>query len=196
MREKEKQLEQLIDFVEGRLDPEESSSIKAQIENDPVLQKMMAVIKGLRDEVDQIDWQKMQTPSHALFDRLLKDVKSQKGATGERRGITVFDSGLLPLPEGVRASGVDTRRLKYLIGDAQLEISIYPISPGSYELIGQISKPEQIKSLSVELCGGKSTIKTKANQFNLFRFPRVPVGAYNLKLFEGRSTIGIINFEL
>ncbi len=196
MDDKKKQLELLIDYVRGRLSPEESSSMKAQVEDDPVLQKMVAVLSGLRDEVDQIEWQKMQNPSHALFDRLLKDVKSRKGKTGPKRGVTIFDSGLLPLPDGVRPAEVDTRRLKYLIGEAQLEISIYPISPGSYELIGQISNLEEIKSLSIELRRGKSKLSAEANQFNLFRFPRVPAGAYHLNFRDGRTVIGKIELEL
>ncbi len=196
MSNKKKQFEQLIDYIKGRLSPEECSSMKAQIDKDPILQQMIAVIEEMQDEIDQIEWEKLQKPSHALFDRLLNDIKKRKGEMGDKRGVTIFDSGLLPLAEGVRPAEVDTRRLKYLIGDAQLELSIYPVSPRSYELIGQISGLDQVKSLSVELSGGKSRITAEANQFNLFRICRIPAGKYNLNLLEGRNIIGIINLEL
>ena len=196
MEDMKKLFRLLDDYVKGRLSVEENASIKAQIEKDPVLQSMVAIIEDVRDEAVEIDWHKMQGPSHALFDRLLKDVKGQRREPGKKRGVTIFDSGLLPRQEGIRPAEVDTRRLKYLIDDAQLEISIYPISPGSFELIGQITSRDEIKTLSVELRGGKTKLSAEANQYNLFRFPRIPAGTYSLNLLEGRSIIGKIDLEL
>ena len=196
MNDNKKQFDRLIDYINGRLNQEERSSMKEQIENDPVLQKMITVIKGMKSETDQIEWQKLQKPSHDLIDRMLKDIKRRNIEGNEKSGVNIFDSSLLPLPEGVRRAEVDTRRLKFLIGDAQLELSIYPISPKSFELIGQISGLKESRSISVELKGGKSKITSDANQFNLFRIPRVPSGSYVLILREEREVIGKINFEL
>jgi hypothetical protein len=196
MSDKGKQFDKLIDYIKGQLNSKEHASMKAQIENDPILQKMISVIKGMKNEVDQIEWPKLEKSSHDLFDRLLNDVKKQKSKGNEKRGVNIFDSRLLPLPEGVRPADVDTRRLKFLIGDAQLELSIYPISPKSFELIGQISGLEQVRSLSVELISGKSRITSEANQFNLFRVPRVPAGTYNLNFYDGQNIIGKIDLEL
>ncbi len=196
MSDKREQFDKLIDYIKGRLTPKEHSSMKTQIENDPILQKMISVIKDMNNEVDQIEWQKLKKPSHNLFDRLLKDIKKRKSAGNDTWGINIFDSGLLPLPEGVRPADVDTRRLKFLVGDGQLELSIYPISPKSFELIGQISGLKQDESISIELKGGKSLIKSETNQFNLFRVSRAPAGKYNLNLLEGRKIIGKIDLEL
>ncbi len=196
MNDKTKQFDKLIDFIKGRLTPEEQSSLKEQIENDPILQKMIAVIKDMNNEADQIEWQKLKKPSHNLIDRLLKDIKKRKSAGNDKWGINIFDSGLLPLPEGVRPAEVDTRRLKFLVGDGQLELSIYPISPKSFELIGQISGLKQDEAISIELKSGKSLIKSETNQFNLFRISRVPAGKYNLNLLKGRKIAGKIDLEL
>lgn len=196
MSDKKRHFEQLVAYIEGRLSPEEQSEMEKRIAQDPALQKTIAVMKGLKSEAEKIDWHKMQKPSHDLFDRLLKDIKRRKSEAGGKRGVNIFDSGLLPIPEGVRPAEVDTRRLKYLIGDGELELSLYPVSPKSFEIIGQVKGLENAGVLSVEIKSGKTRISVAANEFNLFRIPRITSGSYKLNLIEGKKVIGKIDLTL
>ena len=72
----------------------------------------------------------------------------------------------MPLPEGVRPAAVSTRRLKYRIGEDILEISLHPVSPASYELIGQLSGQEPGRILDIQFKSGKSVKKIIAINFS------------------------------
>jgi hypothetical protein len=196
MGKKREEFKQLLDYVRGQVSPEDKDRIERQIADDPDLKEIVRVLSELRHEIDTTEWRKMQQPSHALFNRLLKDVKASNSKTGKKQCITVYDSRLLPLPDGVRRATLDTSRIKYLIGKAQLEVSLYPTSPNSFEIIGQLSERESTKTLDIELRSGKTRLTVKANRFNLFRFPRVPAGVYKLLLKEGNSVIGQVDLEL
>jgi hypothetical protein len=196
MGSRKEDFELIIEYVRGRLSPEERARVEKLIAGDPALQEMAAILSDARDEIDFTGWRSMQKPSLELFTRLLKDSKKSKRDAAGHHGVTIFDSGLLPLPEGVRSAAVDTRRLKYLIGETELEISLYPVSPDSYELIGLLSGQEDSETLDVDLRGGKLKLKARANQFKLFRFPRVPAGRYDLIIREGRRVVGKVSLEL
>lgn len=190
------ELELVIEYLRGQLSPEDHSLMENRIAGDPVLREMVRVLSQLRDESDDNDWRKMKLPSHSLFDRLLKDFKLRRRDGSGKQGITIFDSQMLPLPEGVRSATVDTRRIKYLIGDAQLEISVYPVSPNSFEIIGQLAGREEGRPIEVILNGKKIKLNSCANQFNLFRFPRVPTGDYDMMILDQGNIIGQIKLEL
>jgi hypothetical protein len=196
MNSPKKDMELLIDYIRGQLSPRERSSMAKKIAKDPAMRELAAILSDMKDESRNSDWAKMRNPSHRLFDQLFKDIKARKRDSANKRGITVFDSKYLPLPEGVRSEAVDTRRIKYMIGPYLLEISTYPVSPDSYEIIGQISDYKSEKALTIKLQKGKLVLKSGANQFHLFRFPRVSSGTYRLTILEGRTSIGKIDLEL
>ncbi|MEW5925437.1 MAG: hypothetical protein AB1746_15760, partial [Candidatus Zixiibacteriota bacterium] len=101
-----------------------------------------------------------------------------------------------PLPEGVRPAAVDCRRLKFKIGDYDLEISMYPISTDSREIIGQVHQARFDKPLEVRLKSGRTSFSVTADRFNLFRFERVPVAEYKMTLISDGQTIGIVDLAL
>lgn len=196
MYESEKDYEQLIKFLRGQLNEEDRDEVERRLAEDPALHRLISLISELQDESDAIDWDNIQSPAHALFDRLLKDVKSSRKNEEVRRGITTFDSKFLPLPEGVRPATVDTRRIKYQVGDSQLDISLYPVSPGSYELIGQLSDLEAGETLEIELRRGHTRLSARSNEFQLFLFPRVPSGIYQLHIKSAGKVIAEVDIEL
>lgn len=196
MSNSEKEIEQLINYLRGRLSSKEAAEVKRRIADDPTMQELMALINDRKQELAAIDWEKIESPVHAMLDLQMKQLKSSRKTGGGRRGITTYDSKLLPLPDGVRPAAVDTRRLKFQIDDSQLEISLYPISPNSYEVIGLLGGIEANKEFTVELKGKQSKLTVKTNQFGLFRFPRVPEGNYELKIKEGRSVFAGLQLDL
>ena len=131
-----------------------------------------------------------------LADKLVKDFETGKKHKGQPYGVTVFDSKLLPLPEGVRPAVVDTRKLKFRVSDCTLDIALYPVSPDSYELIGQIAGGEAKDRFRVTLSARKNRYTTDTDQFQLFRFDRVFSGQYTLMIRQGRKTIAIVDLDL
>jgi len=196
MTKEREDLELLIEYLRGQLDEETRARMEQRIADDPVLEEMVRFLSDIRHETEAADWKKMQRPSHALFERLLKDVNHNQRNTSEEYGITIYDSRLLPLPEGVRSGAVDTRRVKYLIGNAELEVSVYPVSPRSFEVIGLLSGIEPGEAIEVILSAGKTKFTVRANRFNLFRYPRIPTGSYTMSLRDGGKSIGRISIDL
>lgn len=192
----EKRFRQLAEYLRGNLGDEEKKALELKIADDPDLQKLVRMMSELREESDSIEWDKIQEPVHGMFGRLLKDFKHADRDKDARRGIRTYDSKYLPLPEGVRPATVNTRRIRYQIGEDDLEISFYPVSPGSYELIGQLSGQESGEILEVELRCGKEKQRTSSNQFQLFRFERVAIGARTLKIKLKGRIIALVDIEL
>lgn len=192
----EQEIEQLIKYLRGELSSKDATELKRKIADNPTMQNLVAMINDKKRDCAEIDWEKMKSPVHNLLDLQLKQIKSRRKTGGGRRGITTYDSKLLPLPDGVRPAEVDTRRLKFQIDDAQLEISLYPISPNSYELIGLLSGQDENEKIVVVLKGKGAKLTESANQFGLFRFPRVPQGRYELKIKKGRSVFAGLQLDL
>lgn len=187
--------EQLIEYLRGGLDEQERARIAQMLADDPVLRQMADFLADSR-QADSGDWTKMRPATHSLLSHLLKDVKLSRGKEKGVRGVLTFDSRLLPLPEGVRHATVDTRRLRYQIGDQQLQISLYPVSTQSYELIGQISGSAMEGALKIKLAAGKTSMTAEANRFGIFRIPRVPIEKYTLRIMAGNRVIGVVELEL
>jgi hypothetical protein len=102
----------------------------------------------------------------------------------------------MPLPTDVRPAIVSSRRIKYRVGDDILEISLHPVSPGSYEIIGQLSGRQPGEMLEIEIRDNKSVKKVKSNDFQLFRLERVESGRYKIKIYAEKELIAKIDIEL
>ena len=185
-----KGIQELIDYIRGRLDPDKRAEIAGRIAKDPVLQRLVALLTGLQDDLHDVEWSAMKSAAHSLLGRQLKE---RKGG-GRRKGVTIFDSRLLPLPEGVRPATVDTRRIRYKVEDTVLEISVYPVSLNSFEVIGQLTGTEAYRSLVATMRLGRKKFTAPANEFGLFRFPRLPKGDYIMEIRAGDDPVG--EFEL
>ncbi len=196
MNNPEKKLSQIVDYIRGQLTPEENTKVARMIAEDPVLQKFISLSANLRKESATVDWKRIGSSAHALIDVQLKQLKMTAKRTGKRRGITIFDSKLLPLPDGVRPAIVDTRRVRFLTGDGRLDLSFYPISLNSSEVIGQYTSIESPSGMAVELRRGRVRLMSTANEFGLFRFPRIPKGTYSLRLRATDEVIAEIDFEI
>jgi hypothetical protein len=189
-------LGQLIDYIDGRMSKEESKKIAAKIAQDKDLQQLEKVVRDLRQEALEIDWSGIRGSVHSLLETQLRQVKPGKGSPDARQGITIFDSKLLPLPEGVRPATVDTRRVKFSVGEALVEIALYPISPNSYEIIGQLSGFDTAHDLTVEMRRERTCLKGQVNQFGLFRYPRVSDGIYRIIVKDGRQVVARMDLEI
>ncbi|MBD3219091.1 MAG: hypothetical protein GF310_12520 [candidate division Zixibacteria bacterium] len=196
MPEKNDKYELLTDYLKGRLSGDDKKRFENLLGEDSELRRTADYVADLMRESDDIEWDKFKDPAHSVFRSLLKDYKSAQKKEDSKQGIIFFDSGNMPLPEGVRPATVNTRRLKYRIGADILEISLHPVSPASYELIGHLSGQKPGRILEIEFISGKSIKKVKSNKFQLFRLARIESGSYKIKISDGEEVIAKIDIEL
>ncbi|MEW5924041.1 MAG: hypothetical protein AB1746_08645 [Candidatus Zixiibacteriota bacterium] len=196
MRKEDDKIELMLNYLSGNLAAGKRRETERLISTNRGLVGLFSVVKGLFLEGQRANWNQLQDATLKLANRLFIDYQKSEKSPKINHGITVFDSLVLPLPEGVRPAAIDKRRLKYKVGDMDLDISLYPISSSSYEMIGQVFDLEADERLTVRLRSGKREYREVADQFNLFRFMRIPVAKYVMDLLAGRNRIGTVELEL
>ncbi len=173
-------MERLQRYLEGQMEADEKALFEKQLEGDPELRRMLQLQRALARET--AEGGDLRQAAKGLIDRFIKDLHRSK-ETGHRAFLT-FDSGLLPLPVGIRPASVDSRRLKYAADNIQLEVSVYPASPGSFEVIGQVEGYPSGVTLNITLSRGRTILRETANPFQVFHFARVPQGGYALTVAD------------
>ena len=196
MNPKKYDFEKIAAYLQGQLGADERNAIKKKIEQDPVLRSFIDASRELIDEVGDGYWKQVEPSVHALLSRQLQELKQARKNPRRQYGITTFDSKLLPVPEGVRPATVDSRRIKIQLRDGQLDLSLYPVSTGSFEIIGQILDWQSTQVMTMVLESRSAKLAAETNQFHLFQFPRVPCGKYTLKIKDGRSVVAAIDLEI
>jgi len=187
----------MMDYLRGDLSPANRRQAEKLISEDRHKDRLFAIVKRLFLESKKTDWQQARESSLKLASRLFKDYQKSKKRPGANPGINIFDSRMFPLPGGVRPAKVDTSRLKYRVGELTLELSLYPVSTESYELIGQVLDLESDQQLYVKLhSSGKDDFEIAADRFYLFRFDRIPKADYTLELILGNNKIGTVALQL
>ena len=196
MSKNDKDRRALVDRLLARFDGDTAEKLKTQLADDAAFEELVGLFGRSADLQESAEWQKLQSSAHLLLNSLLKDVQSARSDPDERRGVLVFDSGLLPLPEGVRPATVDTRRLRYQVGENRLELSLYPVSVKTYELIGQLGDQSDEHGFTVELLGARTHFSATADRFGVFRFPRITGGKYQLRIADDGKTIAVVDLEI
>jgi len=196
MKKEFDRVELMLDYLRGNLSIEDHLKVEALIDGDQDSAGLFSVVKELFSEGQKSDFYQMRDSALRMASRMFDDFQMSRKQTNVGRGITVYDSMMLPLPGDVRPAKVDTRRLRYKVGELDLQISLYPISIDSYEMIGQLFDWESAEPLSVRLRSQKHEFREKADRFNLFRFVRIPVSNYILDLICSKKRIGTVALEL
>ncbi len=195
MKNEEHIIDLLTAYVCGTLSPKERRQVEARLKTDRETAELYELVRRLQQTGKKTDWQLTQDTAVKLSRRLFDDFQKRK-KSGTARGITVFDSRILPLPEGVRPATVSTRRLKYAFADMNLDISLYPVTTDSYELIGRIAGLESYDDVTIMLRSGKTTLSAPLDRHGLFRFERIPTRTYTLTVKSGKRNRGMIDIEL
>ncbi|UCD94263.1 MAG: hypothetical protein JSU69_10945 [Candidatus Zixiibacteriota bacterium] len=186
----------LIGYLKGDLSKAMRRSAQAMVREDKDLKELYPIVEELYVTGQSTNWNEARSAALKISSQLFRDYLKSKRLKKTGYGVTVFDSQILPLPEGVRKADVGARRIKYRVGDRLLDVSLYPISSGSYEIIGQTSNMEGGSLSQVILKSGKETFTADTDAFNIFRFPRIPLDKYSLYLLAGRKRIGSVTIEL
>ena len=192
----ENQIEDLILLAQGKLDTTKRGAVERAIANDSRLFALYEVIKPLVGAKDPLSSAAITTAAKRLGERMFNDFQRHKDDPDSRRGVVVYDSQGLPLPEGVRPAAVDTRRLKYRLPDGLVELSVYPISLESYELVGIISEVDAHAPYTVVLKTSIREQRFTTDEVSLFRIPRISRGKHDLRFYSGEELIGAITIDL
>ncbi len=195
MTGKNQRIELVIGLAMGKLASRERATAERLIAEDPEMGEVYKVARQLLSAKDVRRESEVGGALKSLSKQLYRDYLRNLGG-GIPTGITVFDSKDLPVPEGIRRPTVDTRGLRYKLGDLDVELAFYPTTVDSCELIGQISGLEDDCELTVILEGGSENLSTTTDQFHLFRFPRIPATEYRLVLQRDNAVLGTIEITL
>ncbi len=115
VKEETSAIDKLIRYGPGELSAEDEASVRLGIRRNPESAEIVAILKDMRHEIADSSARRLLKPAHALLGRMLRDVRKVKRSRSPH-GLLTFDSGLLPLPQGVRPATVETRRMRYRLG--------------------------------------------------------------------------------
>lgn len=191
-----KKIELLLKYIHCKISTEDRRKVAALVKKDRAYAELFASLKELHKEGSMADWEHIHMSAQLISSRIFDDFQKRLNSRRVNHGVRVYDSRVLPLPAGVRPAVVDSRRLKFVIEEINLEISLYPISVDSYEIIGRIAGIKNGSLIRVELISGKTKFIEEADQYYLFRFARVPVMAYTLNIYSDSKIIGKVDIEL
>ena len=193
---REDKVDRLLAYLRGELNKPEAALLEKEIEGDPELKETYALLKELGGESRSIDWSEIYSTIRAISTRLVDDFFKKRADGQPAPGVLVYDSKMLPLPTGVRPASVDVRRLKFKIDEMELMVSLYPVGPRAYEVMGQLTGYSGNESISVSLARGKKTYRTEPDSFQLFHLARVPSGNYRLVLSTASGTIADVDIDI
>lgn len=172
----------IMDYLCGKLDKDQACEFEKQLEKDLKLKDQYLLVKHLKNEAHEINWSEVDDAARAISTDLIEDFFKSEAASEEKRAIKVYDSKVLPLPEGVRPAVMDYRHMKFRCEEMSLNVTLYPISADDYEIMGRLLGYPKGKELDVELRIGRSILRTRTDTFYLFRFQKVPARDCSLTL--------------
>ncbi len=196
MQERTEIIDKLFRYVRGELSETERKQVEKRLASDTELTELLALITDLHQQRQTTSWDELYKPAHKLLQRLLQDTRKNTSEDEPVHGITIFDSNLLPQPEEIRPAIMNSRRLKYSVGDWQLTVTIYPSSPDSCELIGQLEGYQESAPLIVKLISKRMKSVIRANEFHIFRFDRAPLVPFTLQFESGGQVLAIVDIGL
>jgi hypothetical protein len=196
MNKKSDKVDLLLQYLKGTLSARQMRKVEKLLASDAESRNLYSTMSFVYDEGRLSDWCHIRDSVRRISSRLYDDFQKSIKRPDLNYGVTIFDSKVLPLPEGVRPAAVDSRRLKFKIASFELDISLYPVSIDYYEIIGQVTGLKVSEPITVTIKSGKTKLYTHADQFNLFRLARVPAKKYTLFIISNRKTIGTVDIDI
>ncbi|MCB2229546.1 hypothetical protein KQH82_02440 [bacterium] len=195
MENNKDKIRQLLAYHRGTLAADERRVVDSALQSDSELRDLLALVVELDQAVGTRD-DILGDPARKLSTLIIRDFLGRKADPDSRRGVVVFDSSVVPLPDGVRPAAVDTRELRYKLDEAELSLALYPLTMNSYEMVGQISGRPSEEALSVVVKQGRKTQSVAADRHHLFRFARVSGGDCRLSVVRGGDEIAFITIDI
>lgn len=182
-------------LINGSLRGKAKKELLGEIKKDKelsILYEMMVLLSSASSPEEKSIRLASMNLSKKMYDDFKKNLKSKT----KKIGIRLFDSALLPIPEGVRPAAVDTRSLKYLVGERNVELTLYPITVDSVEIIGRVEQVGPAEDVTIQIESGGFKSDSEIDQFNLFRFERVPLTDCRMIILINGKQAGRIELDL
>lgn len=195
MKNNQDKIEQLFALLSGSLVGKQKKALLDELQKDTELSDMLDILRKMYELTPQ-NSKSTILAAKKLSKTLYNDFLKEQSSPEKQFGVQVFDSSLLPIPKGVRPASVDTRLLKYQFGKSIVELTVYPITVDSVEIIGQISGVEKEKKIVVIAETNGKTQKTDVDEFCLFRFARIVSGDCRLLFSFENAKEGVIELTL
>lgn len=189
-------LAELLRYIGDDLSASERLRLESELRRSSELRNCLERIRVLSSALMSDDYPGLKESTRLLQKRVLEQVRDRLSTANRKKGVATYDSMLLPLPTGVRPATVSTRQLRFTNDEAELVMSLYPVTSASYQLIGQVSAPGRSSRLMIGLQSGRSRFRVQSNDFQVFRIDRVPAGEFKLSVYDGEELIMSVELEL
>ncbi len=200
--------QRLLDWIEGRLSPEESAQVAQQVtQADQEIQDLVAWLQAFQKLRQAVVLDRPpQEVREALRHRFQEHCQEQRGPNLWQRlaGILLFDSRMQPGLAGLRSQTAPTqpRQLIYTseVADLALHISQTPQQAG-LDLHGQIflldESATSVQGFVAQLLQGETEMGlAMADDLGEFSFTGLPPGRYDLVLSDDQHEIVVNGIEL
>ncbi len=192
MNKTEKIIEKIIGYINNTLAKKEMTEVKKMIKTNSEWRDLYNTLKVVKSESLPHEFQDMAVSLKELSIRMFRE-NFGKSDGKTTIGLPVYDSDLMPLPDGIRRADIGTRQLKFKFDNMDVELSLYPVSLKSYRLIGQVKGGLENGLVKLK---GIHEFGEKLDCSNIFIFPQVPLDNYRLKIYDGRKLLGELTLEL
>lgn len=198
-------IEQLVDWVEGRLPAAEAAALAQRVHDaGPAVEQQVAWLRAfLRASQDVVLASPPPGVRQVLTERFTEYAQSQRSPTFFERIVAAltFDSGLQPAPAGVRAASARTRQLVFAAPQLDVVLNIEPRSDNErVDLLGQILPtaagllPE---SYAIQLLQDESEAAiAMSDDLGEFEFVALASGSYQLVISNEYTEILLPTFHL
>jgi len=166
----------LLQYARGRLGDDEMEILEAQMSDSPELNEALSIIQSIASDDQNEPYSDLKSSTRELFKRILCDVRRAAKSNWKNLAANTFDSKLLPQISGVRPAIVSSRQMRFSLETSTVEMSFYPITSTSYQIIGQVSGTDAENPLTIVLHSGKKKYESTTNEFGIFQLERVPSG--------------------
>jgi len=167
-------IEQLIALIRTGTGDDERARLEDLIEGDDELREVYSLLRQLEPDGESALWEQDDKALKVMAARIIEDFDQGRRNRKGEQGVLVYDSSIVPAPAGVRPAVQDSRELHYKFEDGDMTVSLYRISPDSFEMIGQVRGTDESSVSSLTLQAGRKVVKSKTDEFGVFRFERVP----------------------
>jgi len=199
------ELEQILDFVDGRLGDKEQKAVEEHVAT--ACPDCASRLAWATDLVSLMRTDRLvDAPAAAVrHARNLMPKTSLVAGLGKLVATLVFDSSTQLRPVGVRGSALGTRRRMYEVGDtAVLDIQEEPLESGFTAVEGQVhfkgATRAEGSTAQIDLLRNNVSrdphLETPANSLGEFSFTQVPLGDYALSIFTSNLEIVIPHLDL
>ncbi|KAA3637767.1 MAG: hypothetical protein DWP97_00280 [Calditrichaeota bacterium] len=189
-------IDEIQKLISGKFRGKKKRELEKIIEADTELKELYIVLKKLF-ESSLLSDKKLTGATRELSGKIYSDFQKAIKLKSKKIGVQIFDSSLLPLPEGIRPAAVDTKTLRYLIDGSSLELTVYPITTDSVEIIGVVNFENDLQTeVQVVLKTQKEKFISELDQFSLFRFERIPVGKCRISFYMKKKLFGAVEIEI